>query len=87
MTHSACFKAVRLLIGALAAVSLFTACAPKIYVIDRQTVLEDEAAGHWPEFDKEVVNGAKAAGPTPFPKVPPNARRNKLYSILSGPLQ
>jgi len=87
MINSTCFKAIRLLAGVAAALSLFTACAPKIYVIDRQTVLEEEAAGHWPEFDKEVIGGAKTSGPTPFPKVPPNARRDKLYSILNGPLQ
>lgn len=27
------------------------ACAPKIYVIERTTVLEEEAAGGWPELE------------------------------------
>ncbi len=63
---------------------LLTGCTPKIYVVDRQTVLEEEAAGHWPQFEKEVLQGAKSAGPTPFAKVPPGARRARLYNILNG---
>ncbi len=65
---------------------LFSACAPKIYVIDRQTVLEEEAAGDWPQFEKDVIERAKKQGPTPLSKVPENARRKRLYSVLHGEL-
>jgi hypothetical protein len=61
-----------------------TACTPKIYVVDRQTVLEEEAAGHWPLFEKEVIKATKAAGPTPFAKVSPGPRRARLYNVLNG---
>jgi hypothetical protein len=63
----------RLLVTAVGV--LLSACAPKIYVIDRQTVLEEEAAGDWPQFEKEVIERAKKQGPTPLSKVPENARR------------
>lgn len=39
--------ALALLSGALA----FTGCAPKVYVIERTTVLEEEAAGSWPDLE------------------------------------
>ena len=64
--------------------SLATACAPKIYVVDRQTVLEEEAAGEWPQFEKDLVRKSKAQGPTPFTKTPMNASRSRLYNVLNG---
>lgn len=66
--------------------SLLTSCAPKIYVIDRQTVFEEEAAGQWPQFDQEILNKAKVSGPTPFPKTPVNVRKQRLYNVLNGEL-
>ena len=35
------------LLSALALV----ACAPKVYIIERTTVLEEEAAGQWPDLE------------------------------------
>ena len=61
-----------------------SACSPKIYVIDNQTVLEEEAAGSWPLFEKQVLDKAKAKGPTPLSQVPPNETRNRLYNVLNG---
>ena len=43
-------------------------CAPQIYLLDRQTVLEDEAAGEWPQFEKDLVLKSAAQDPTPYPK-------------------
>jgi hypothetical protein len=63
------------------------ACTPKIYVIDRQTVLEEEAAGSWPDFEKEIIQGAKTSGPTPFQKIPPSQNRARLYNVLNGTVQ
>lgn len=61
-------------------------CAPKIYVIDRQTILEEEAAGEWPQFEKDLITKSRAEGPTPFSKVPVNASRARLYNVLNGEL-
>ena len=62
------------------------ACAPKVYVIDRQTILEDEAAGEWPDFEREILKKSKAHGPTPFSKVPMSKKRESLYNVLNGSL-
>lgn len=67
-----------------AAALVLSGCAPKVYVIDRQTVLEEEAAGHWPDFEKELLKKAKAAGPTLFSETPMSARRARLYNVLNG---
>lgn len=77
-------KSIRSLTLAVLGVAVSAACTPKVYVIDRQTVLEEEAAGHWPQFEKDVLAGAKTAGPTPFPKIPPGSRRARLYNVLNG---
>lgn len=63
-----------------------TGCAPKIYIIDRHTVLEEEAAGHWPQFEKELLEKAKAQGPTAYPKRPPNQKRDRLLNVINGKL-
>lgn len=77
-----------LVVFSLLSVAMFAvSCAPKIYVVDRQTVLEEEAAGSWPDFEKQVIEGSKTSGPTPFKKVPQSEQRAKLYNILNGSMQ
>ena len=60
------------------------ACSPKIYINDRHTIMEDEAAGEWPQLEKEIVNQAKEQGPTAFQKTEINSRKKKLYNVLNG---
>ncbi len=64
----------------------FTRCSPKIYLIDRQTVMEDEAAGEWPDFEKDLLDKSKALGPIPFAKTANTARKDHLYRVLNGEL-
>lgn len=65
---------------------LLGACSPKVYVIDRQTVLEEEAAGEWPEFEKSLLEQAADYQPTPFPKTAISQGRNRLYNVINGQL-
>ena len=60
------------------------ACSPKIYLIDRQSVLEEEVSGEWPDFEAELLNQTQASGPTPFPQVASSHRKKRLYQILNG---
>lgn len=71
-----------LLLGS--AILVLSACSPKVYLIDRQTVLEDEAAGEWPKFENDLLDKAKAKGPTPFAKTENNERKERLYNVLNG---
>ncbi len=74
-------KLTFLLIGGL----LF-GCAPKIYVIDRQSVFEQESAGEWPQFEKEITSKSVATGPASFGKVPVTEKEARLYKVLNGEL-
>lgn len=59
-------------------------CSPKFYLVDRQTVLEDEAAGGWPDFEALVYEISKKHSVTDFPNVPLNARKAMLYHTPNG---
>lgn len=58
-------------------------CSIKLYKVDQQTVLEDEAAGEWPEFEKEILSKAQSGVPTPFPTVAASARKARLFNVLN----
>lgn len=73
-------------VGLPLAVLALGACSPKIYLADRQTVLEDEAAGEWPDFDQDVLRKTQAQSPTPFPTTAVSARRARLFNVLNGEL-
>lgn len=59
-------------------------CAPKIYVIDRQTVLEQDAAGEWPDFEKLALRDSIQTTATALATTPPSASRQRLFRLLNG---
>jgi len=61
-----------------------SACTPRITVLDRQTILEEEAAGEWPQFDAKLINPGPKRGATLYPSTPASAKKTRLYSTLSG---
>jgi hypothetical protein len=63
-----------------------SSCAPQIYVVDRHTIMEEEAAGEWPDVEKEWMGQAKAQGPVRFPKTPESEKKKRLYNTLNGEL-
>lgn len=66
--------------------ALITSCVPDVYIIDRHTVMEEEAAGDWPEFDKIFYQNVKTAGPTGFPEEPETKRKKRVKTVLNGEL-
>ncbi len=74
------------LIASLAIGGMLFSCAPKIYVIDRQSVFEQESAGEWPRFEQEIVGKSVATGPAPFAKVPITEKKARIYKVLNGEL-
>ena len=74
------------IVASLLIASGLLSCAPKIYVVDRQSVFEQESAGEWPQFEKEVLGTSVAEGPTPFAKVPLTEKKARLYKVLNGEL-
>lgn len=61
-----------------------TSCAVKIIKVDQQTVMEEEAAGEWPEFEKEIIHRTQASAPAPFPTVAASSRKTRLFNVLNG---
>ncbi len=60
---------------------MLTGCIPDVYLIDRQTVLELEASGQWPELDMKYKEAALQAGPTPLEKTRDNVEARQIFSM------
>lgn len=43
---------------------ILSGCAPTIYMMDRHTIMEEEASGKWPDLENELLLRAKKKGPT-----------------------
>jgi hypothetical protein len=72
------------IMAALLTPLIFVSCTAKIYVIDKHTSMEEEAAGEWPQFEKEILAKSQEQGPTPFQKTEINDRKRRLYNVLNG---
>lgn len=70
-------SAFLLILGSLG----LTACIPDIYLIDRQTVLELEASGQWPELDQKYKDMALKAGPTPLEITRDTVENRQIFSM------
>ena len=68
----------------LGLILVLAGCIPKIYVIDRQTVLEDEAAGEWPEFESRLLGPGQARTPTPSARTRESERKARISRVLNG---
>jgi hypothetical protein len=76
-----------LLSGIVLLASGLVGCAPKIYLVDRHTVLEEEAAGEWPDFGEDLLEKSSDLGPVPYPKTTTvSEERRRQYQILNGEL-
>jgi len=64
-------------------------CAPKVYVIDRQTVLQEQAAGEWPDFEESLTVNLKKKNPVMLPKSSTNEteKNQKLYKVLNAEME
>jgi hypothetical protein len=58
-----------------------SACAPQVYLIDRQTILELEASGSWPELDAKYKNASLKAGATALESTDDKAESRKVFSM------
>ena len=56
---------------------------PDVYVVDQATVLQEEAAGHWPELEKIFRKAALKKTPTAFREDVDKDKRT-VYKILNG---
>ena len=68
----------------LLSLGFLSACSAKVYVLDRHTILEDEAQGDWPQFEKQLIEASKEKGPVALGKVEMSEKKQRLYHILNG---
>lgn len=61
---------------------LSTACAPKVYVIDRATILEEESGGEWPQVDAAIRQKLLKTSPSAMKTTESSDRQNKLTRTL-----
>jgi hypothetical protein len=76
--------AIQMVLVAAAVMFGATGCSIKIYRVDQQTVLEDEAAGEWPEFEREILAKSQSSAPTPFATVAESQRKARLFNVLNS---
>lgn len=62
----------------------FVGCVPNIYLIDRPTLMEEEAAGHWPDLGESFEK--KQAETSPVPLTPQQVKRknDRVMQTLAG---
>ncbi len=56
---------------------------PDIYLTDRHTVMESEAAGEWPQIDKRLRRDLHK-GPVVLPPQEESRRQQRAFRILNG---
>lgn len=66
---------------ALGSTLFLTACVPDIYLIDRQTVLELEASGQWPELDQKYKDAALKPGPSALENTRDGIESRQIFSM------
>ncbi|MFW7379182.1 MAG: hypothetical protein ACOH5I_10275 [Oligoflexus sp.] len=72
---------------ALCCAFVLTACVPDVYLIDRQTVLETQASGEWPELDRIFYEKAVSSGPVPLEKTADRHEARKLFQMTHSDLK
>lgn len=66
----------------VAVCGLSTACAPKVYVIDRATLLEEESGGEWPQIDELQRKKLLKTSPAALKSLDGSTQKEKLTRIL-----
>jgi len=59
-------------------------CAPVIYNIDRQTVMEADASGDWPEVEKRLQKVGQKPGTTFYAKSRKQPGKDENESVLNA---
>ncbi len=70
---------------ALLALGGCVSVAPEVYLVDRHTVMEGEAAGEWPALEQQLIETGLHAGPVPLATDPAaSRRRERAFRVLNG---
>jgi len=74
--------------GIVGMASLVVGCAPKVVVLDRQTVLQSEATGEFPDLETRLQKRAMNTGPKMVDRTKVAAKRSgeRNTNVLNGEL-
>lgn len=61
--------------------TLILGCVPDVYLIDRQTVLETQASGSWPELDRIFYEETISSGPLPLEETSSRREGRQIYQM------
>ncbi|MBF0471755.1 MAG: hypothetical protein HQL48_10325 [Gammaproteobacteria bacterium] len=56
---------------------------PDVYLIDRHTVMEEEASGEWPQLEQRFRDLAVTPGPVDLEKESNSRRRDRAFNLLN----
>jgi len=71
----------------LALFSSFAVSCTTVYVVDRQSVLENDSSGSWPNVEKQLLQANRFPGPSFFAQQSDKKKKNQLEAVLNGDLQ
>ena len=66
------------------AMLLAAACTPSVYIIDRPTRLEAEAAGEWPDLEEAMQVRSLSLEPQKLSASKKKIQSKKPYQIIAG---
>ncbi len=64
--------------------SVSSCASVEIYQVSRQTVMEEEAMGEWPDFEKLFQSKKLSTGPQFLPETKNTKKIQRLMNVLPG---
>ncbi len=65
-------------------VAILPACAPKFVFVDRPTVMEEVAAGEWPDLEADLLKRSLKKTATLIPKDKQDPENQASFQVLKG---
>ena len=75
---------MRMILLFLSSITVGCVSLPDVYLIDRHTVMEEEASGQWPVLEQRIVEQGLNKGPTAFPELKDDPRKQRAFQVLNG---
>jgi hypothetical protein len=67
-----------------ALIALVSACTPTLYMVDRPTLIEEQAAGEWPDLERESEAHALKTQPEPLTPQQMGRKDERVLQTLEG---
>ncbi|MCB0541608.1 MAG: hypothetical protein KDE33_29145 [Bacteroidetes bacterium] len=71
------------IIKCLVLLLLSVSCAPKVYIIDQRTVIEEDASGDWPEFNEISQKNQKKEGVIFYKNDEDNQKKKRVLNLIN----